>query len=515
MNDVKTVAAIDMGTNSFHLIVASTKSNGSFEIIDREKEVIRLGEGNKGDIKIISEESIQRAVLCLNRFKGIAQSYNAEIKAIATSATRESANKREFIERVYEETNLEVEVISGIEEARLIYLGILQAVPIYDKLSLCIDIGGGSTEFIFGRQGKIEYSNSLKLGAVRLTQLFFQDGIIQKENINRCRDWVKGELVSIKRENEKLNPVKIIGSSGTIISCGMMIAEMKNENIQIANNYCFSIDDLKSLEKLILKHKTTESRKSIPGLDEKRTDIIPAGIILLTTICAELNITQITISDYALREGIIIDSLNDESKDALVEHLDDIRLASVTQLSQSSKYDRDHCIQVSKLALLLFDELFELHGLSQKYRDYLKFASILHDIGYHISHSKHHKHSEYIIRNSELLGFTENDIYTIASTARYHRKSHPKKSHSDYMNLPKKNREVVKILAGILRIADSLDRTHSNIIKSLCCKLSPSEIVLEVISDGRFPEIEFWNLERRKALIEENLGRKLSIQLKN
>lgn len=424
------LAAIDIGTNSFHLIVVEVKENGSFEIVDREKEVIRLSEGSSGDIKLIKPEAVERAIVTLKRFKGIADSHSAKIRAVATSAVRESLNKIEFLKDVYYKTGIEIEVVSGIEEARLIYLGMLKAVPIYDKKVLCIDIGGGSTEFIIGEKGKILFSISLKLGAVRLSQKFFPDYKLTKDNINECRHWIDGEIFPVIRELKNHKIEHFIGSSGTIMSVGLMISALKKETFKenmILNNYEFFKDEFTAIENEVLNNRTLKQRAKIKGLDEKRADIIPSGILILSEIINHFQIPSMIISGYALREGIVIDTIqkNDENYDE--QGLTNIRLESVKNLAESCRFDKEHCEHVAELALQLFDQLYELHNLGHKEREYLDAASKLHDIGYHISHSQHHRHSMYIISNSELLGFNENEINIIANVARYHRKSHPKK----------------------------------------------------------------------------------------
>ena len=225
----KNLAAIDIGTNSFHLIVIGVKEEGNFEIIDREKEVIRLGEGSSGDIKVIKPEAVKRALDALNRFKGIADSHNASIRAVATSAVRESRNQDDFIKQVCEKTGINIEIISGVEEARLIYLGILKAVPVFDKKILAVDIGGGSTEFLVGKKGESVFSVSMKIGAVRLTQKFFPDFRVSKTRVQECRDWVEGELFQTANNIKKTNFQLCVGSSGTIMSAGLMISASKNK----------------------------------------------------------------------------------------------------------------------------------------------------------------------------------------------------------------------------------------------------------------------------------------------
>jgi len=510
----KKLAAIDIGTNSFHLVIVEITENGKFEIIDREKEVIRLSEDSTGDIKIIKPDTIARAISALKKFVGIAKSHEAEIKAVATSAVRESLNKAEFLQKVHEQTGITVEVISGVEEGRLIYLGVLQSVPVYNKRVLCIDIGGGSTEFVVGYRGKILYANSLKLGAVRLTKKFFLDYSVTNHAIKNCRKWIEGELFHISKIMEKYNIDEVVGSAGTIMATGLMIKSMdeRSTSLAILNNYKFSKKKLELVEENVLKHKKVEERKKIKGLDVKRADIIPAGIILLSTIFNQLGINELTISGYALREGIIFDSIKydiDINKTYITRG---IRTESVEQIAKSSQFDFKHCSQVAILAENLFEQLTELHKLPPKFKEYLSAAAKLHDIGYHIAHSKHHKHSQYIIVNSELLGFNENEIRTIACIARYHRKSHPKASHEEYMQLSKEWRTVTQKLSAILRIADAFDRTHHSLIKYIHVNVSKNFVTFSVENDLNNIEIELWSLSRRKGLFEEIFNKKVKVK---
>jgi len=511
----KKLAALDIGTNSFHLIVVSVLPSGNFEIIDREKEVIRLSEGNVGDIKNITPQAIERAVEAISRFKKIADSHNANMRATATSAVRESLNKNEFLTTVFERTGVEIEVISGLEEARLIYLGILKAVPIYKVKSLSIDIGGGSTEFIVGKNGKILYSNSLKLGAVRLTQRFFPDYILTNERITQARKWVEGVLAPILCPIKEQNVKIFVGSSGTIMNVGMILLALRDDSNKInpiLNNFEFTAEDLFKIENEILRRKNPEQRKQIAGIEEKRVDIIPAGIIIISTIFRLLKIEKMIISDYALREGIILDSMNkfgiggDESK------LYDIRFESIKQLAESSKYDSKHCYFVSKLAVKLFNQIKVLHNLDENAREFLEAATILHDIGYHISHAQHHRHSYYIIRNSSILGFNDTEIEIIANVARYHRKSHPKITHEGYNSLSPNQQLIVKQLSAILRVADALDRTHNSVIPNFTTTITYSKVTITLQVNDNI-DVELWSLDRRKSLFEEVFNRKIIVKV--
>ncbi len=510
----KKLAALDIGTNSFHLIVVSVSSTGNFEIIDREKEVIRLSEGNIGDIKEITVDSTNRAISAINRFNKIAESHGASLRATATSAVRESLNKNEFLEDIFNSTGVQIEVISGLEEARLIHLGILKAVPVFDLESLSIDIGGGSTEFIVGNKGEIKYSNSLKLGAVRLTQRFFPDYILTDEKINEARKWVEGVITPVISNIKSKNIEAIVGSSGTILNIGMMISALqgaeKGEN-PILNNFEFSVNDLREIETLVLSKKTPKERKSIAGLEEKRIDIIPAGVIIISEILKKLEAKKLIISDYALREGIILDSMDKLGICEGKSKLHNIRIESVKQLAESSKYDFEHCYNVAKLSVKLFDQLVALGQIDETGREYLEAASILHDIGYHISHSKHHKHSYYMIRNSSILGFNDTEIEIIANIARYHRKSHPKKLHEGFNKLSEINKELVKKLSGILRVTDAFDRTHKSKIIEFKTSVNEDSVIIELHGLTENPEVELWSFDRRKSLFEEVFNRKIIV----
>jgi len=309
LNNNHILAALDVGTNSFHLIVISADN---FEIIDRKREVIRLSEGNADDIKIILPKSIERAVETINRFKKIAELHGAKLRAIATSAVREASNRDEFTKTIFERTSVNIEVISGVEEARLIYRGIQKAIPIHDKTTLAIDIGGGSTEFILGKEGEIKFADSIKIGAVRLTQKFFPGHIITDQRVEVTRKWVKGEISKIVPHLSHSNIETFVGAAGTIMNVGLMIEAKRKgseSDSHILNNYEFSADELFRIEEEILSKRTPEERKVIQGLEEGRTDIIPAGIIIISTIFRVLKIKKMIISGYALREGIILDSM--------------------------------------------------------------------------------------------------------------------------------------------------------------------------------------------------------------
>lgn len=511
----KNLAAIDIGTNSFHLVVAEIVDINRFKVLTREKEVVRLGTGSK-DMKYLDKDAMKRGIKTLKRYKIVCENFNAVIRAVATSATREALNRNEFINNVYEETGIRIEVVSGYEEARLIYLGVLQALPVYKKKILLIDIGGGSTEFVIGKEGVVAFGQSIKVGAVRLTNKYFQNGVVKQKSIDDARTFVRSSINPIVRvlRDEKFELV--VGTSGTITNIGQMIIEnkfSKNGDTDNMNNFNYSSESLKKISKKILNADSPALRKELPGLDPKRIDIISAGVIILEQIFKELNLSSINVSNFALREGVILDSVQKAVGSESLGHLSDVRYKSVMTLAHQTNFDEHHSLLVSKLALRIFDALRERFNMTLEEREYLEAAAVLHDIGYYISHSSHHKHSYYLIRNSEMLGFNFTEIEIIANVARYHRKSHPKQKHEAYFKNDENIKQTIRRLSGILRLADGLDRGHQSKVTGLNISLGKSSLKLVLNSkDNEDLDLELWGVNRRKKLFEEEFGLKIEIE---
>lgn len=502
------LAAIDIGTNSFHLIIVEVDTNtGKFNILGREKDNVRLGSGST-DMKYLQEDAMLRGVEALKRFKSMADAANASIRAIATSAVREAGNQDEFIARVKTETGIKIEVASGIEEARYIYLGILQALPVFSKRTLLIDIGGGSTEFLIGHERNIIYDNSLKLGAIRLTQRFFTEKETDSKAVKACRRFISGYMSVVTRESSRHSFDIAVGSSGTITNIANIINVKKGGDPEAKlNNFSFTKDELSEVVNEIIEAKTVKHRLKIPGLDPARADIITAGALILEQIFKELKIKEMTISEYALREGIILDSIENQYIIKHGNHLSDIRFQSVMHVLENFRIEKEHAMHVTSLALKIFDATVKYHKLGWAEREYLEAASILHEAGAFVSHSQHHRHSYYLIRNTEMLGFTENEKEIIANVARYHRKSHPKTKHVDYAKLSSEDQLIIKKLAAILRIADGLDRSHTSSIKDFNIVTDDKTMIFTLNgSNDENTELEIWGAESKKDLFEETFG---------
>lgn len=517
------LAAIDMGTNSLHMVIVKIEPTlPAFTIIGREKETVRLGDtASKGSLK---EEVMERAIACLRRFQEIAKSLNAEqIVAVATSAVREAPNGVDFLKRIANELDLYVSLISGQEEARRIYLGVLSAMDFNNEPHAIIDIGGGSTELILGDSIEPRSLSSTKVGAVRLTAEMIKTDPISKSEFAYLQAYVRGmlerpvdELLAKLKPGEK---PRLVGTSGTIETLGMIDAlESTGAVPSPMTGYQLSLKNLQEFVTRLSKLSYGE-RLSINGMSQKRAEIILPGALILQEAMNLLGIDALTVCERSLREGIIVDwMLNRGLIENRLRFQSSIRQRSALKIAQKYQVDLEYSERVAAFCLSIFDQTKGiLHEWNAEERELLWAAAILHNSGVYISHNAHHKHSYYLIRNGELLGFSEMEIETIANLARYHRKSAPKKKHEAYQNLPKKYRQIVSQLSALLRLAVALDRRQIGAIADIKCSVNrkSSEFLMELkpVNPGDNCALELWSLDYKKEPFETEYGLKLVASL--
>jgi exopolyphosphatase/guanosine-5'-triphosphate,3'-diphosphate pyrophosphatase len=504
------LAALDIGTNSFHLVVARLLDTG-YEVVTREKETVRLGHGG-GDMKELAVDAIDRGISSLRRMQAIAAAHNATVRAVATSAVREAHNSDVFLSRARLEAKVDIEVISGLEEARLIHLGVLQAVPAFDQRLILVDIGGGSTEVLVGERSETLAARSFKLGAVRLTDRFFPGGTTSADAVSRCRSYIRSVLATFEREVQELGFDVAIASSGTAETVARMIHASRDDTpLHTFNRFEFTVAELQSITASLAKKRSSDDRRGIPGLDPARADIIVAGALVLEGVADIFGIKGFVFSEAALREGVLLDTIARLHGGAL-HHLRDVSRRSIRALAERCDDDLTHSAHVAALALQLFDSTESLHGLPTEAREYLEAGSLLANVGLVISHTKHHLHSYYVIRNSELTGLTDNEIEIIAQIARYHRKSAPKGSHLEFGRLSADDQQLVKTLAGILRVAIGLDRSHDGRVRSVTAHVDGDRLVIEADAKrGKQTGLELYTANERSTLLEEVLGRRVTV----
>ncbi|MFV0258529.1 MAG: Ppx/GppA phosphatase family protein [Acidimicrobiales bacterium] len=504
-------AAIDIGTNSIHLVVARQADGGGFEVVTTEKESVRLGSGG-GDMKRLTPEAVERGVAALTRMVETARSLGADVTAVATSAVREAENRAALVDRVEEELGLRIDVISGYEEARLIHRGVIHALSLAGERMLVVDIGGGSTEFVIAEGSDVIEARSLRLGAIRLTQRFFKNDPQRKPSrseVQRCRRYLGAELSVVAGQLGGHRPEVAVGSSGTIEAVAAMVAAGRGEEVRQFNGYRFSARELGSVVDAVTARPPAE-RDEIPGLDARRQDIIIGGVLLLDEIFTAFGLESMVISDYALREGVLFDRFP-----AGDDHLHDLRRSNALRLARQLDPDPEHAETTARLATQLFDRTTHLHGLGPAERELLDVASIVHNVGLVVAHSGHHKHSAYIIRNTnQLTGFSEEEIELIALTVRYHRKSRPSDKHPDFAALDEPTKRTVRILSGLMRVAIGLDRRRRGLVKAVSVRSVDDGIVIEPVPrlvDADL-DVEVFSANERARLLADGLDLRVCVE---
>ena len=506
------LAAIDIGTNSVHMVVARVAGNDRFEVITRLKEMVRLGSG-QGEMKHLEPDAIDRAVAALTRCRQLADSLDATVFAVATSAVREARNASDFLVRAWAESGVDVQVISGHEEARLIRLGVLQALPVWDRDMVLLDVGGGSTEVVFGRGEDVSYARSIKLGSLRMTRSFFADGVVSSKAVGACRDFVRGRLAPMLREATHLPFDVAVASSGTAEALAVMALVRDGETLpQTMNGAVLERSALGRVIDDLAGAPTVEARRQLPGIDAARADILLGGAIVIEQICDALGIDQLVISEYALREGVLLDGLH-RMRGGSLHHLSDLRRASVDHLIELCDDDPAHSVQVASLAVQLFDALGERLGLDDADAELLEAGALLANVGLFVSHSGHHKHSYYVIRNSEhLMGFTDREIELIAQVARYHRKGRPAEKHAEFAALSAEDRERVRAMVCRLRVAIGMDRNHDGAVERVVVKDEGDVVRIELVgAPGADLSLEVYTALERSNMLADQLGATVEI----
>jgi len=506
------VASIDIGTNSTHLLIAEINLElKSFAIKFTDKSTTRLGE--RDEEGNLTEESIQRALVTLKRFKEYCKSNGVnQIVTAATSAVREAPNGQNFIRRVLDETDIKIELISGSEEARLIYLGVLSGMVFEDQSYVIIDIGGGSTELILADKKDAIALTSSRVGAVRLKNDFLTKEPINFERSKFLTTFIQGSLEpsvrKIKRRSKGYRPLSMIATSGTATSLGNLILDDLGESKQKMHGYKFKRENLKNVLGKLIKMPVTEIKK-IPSLSDRRAEIIIPGALILNAAMEMLNFNELTISERSLREGLVLDWML--RKGIIKNELNiqsNIRKTTIVHQADKFGVDKTRAEKVINIAFQIYDQTKDIfhHDNDSRGKELLWAASNLYNCGKYVNISSYHKHSWYLIKNCELLGYSEAETNIIASIARYHRKNLPKKRHESWQNLiSKEDKTLVLEMSLILRLAASLDQRPEKVISSIKIKFYKNIITFELVPLNKNHELllEKWNLGLCSNAIKE------------
>ena len=535
------IAAIDVGSNSLHMVVAQADADGGVTTLWRMKEMVGLGRMSFPSRRL-SREAMDRAVTTLRRFQQAAQARQCEkVLAAATSAVREAENGGDFLERVRRELGMNIRIVSARDEARLIYLGVRHAVDLDDHPHFILDIGGGSVEFIVADNHRASLLESRKLGASRMTARYVNSDPISPGDLKSLLAHYDRELSPVCENILALRPAIALGTSGTLENLAAMCASLYGtggggggggggkgdaRNGPAGSNGGggsggggggggTSVIEREALSRLVarLLESRSKDRAALPGLDDQRKDQIVAGALLVNELFRRLDLNHIRVCKSSLREGILLDYLARHAPELSIRRtVPEPRRRSVLDLARRCNWDQAHHEQVARLCTDLFDQTLGLHGLGTEERELIEYGALLHDIGLHIAREGHHKHSQYLILNGNLKNFAPEEVRIIANIARYHRKAKPDPAaHPEYAVLSKRGKRVVNIGAALLRIADGLDRSHCGVVSGVRAKVGRHHVTITVQARGD-AELELWGARRQMELFAEVFDRTVSFE---
>lgn len=496
----RVVAFIDIGTNAIRLLVVRIVPGHLYTVITEQREPARLGEGEFPERRL-QPQAMEQALLVCRKFVELAHGHGAdEIVAVATSATREALNAEEFLHRLREEAGLHVRVISGREEARLIYSGLSSVIHLGHRKAIFLDIGGGSTEVIVGGQRRYEFLDTIGVGAVRLASLMFSPadvGPVSPRRYEQLRQYARHAAVHTIYQVNQHHADVLVGAAGTIRNLAAVAASSRR-GPDGENGDILTRAELRRVAAMLCAMPLEERRK-VPGLNPDRADIIVSGAAILDVMMEGLGFQEILVtSQGGLREGLLMDYLAQDSHDL---HRLTVRERSVLHLGRACHFDEPHAHNAQRLALELFDSAREagLHSYGDWEREILGYAALLHDIGAFLSYGNHHVHSYYLINNADLLGFHQAEMTMMALIALFHRRGLPSTDQPDFAALDREDRNRVKLLSLIVRLVESLDRSHQNVVKDACIRPSaPQELRLRMCVDGD-AQLELWGLRAREG----------------
>ena len=505
----KRLAVIDIGSNSIRLVVVEVCPGADFRILDDERESTRLASSLSTTGKL-SAKSIDATLEALRQFQRIAEGFQVHrLKAIATCAVREANNGEHFCRRALQEIGLKIDVIDAVEEAQYAFLSVKKSFDISDNNIAIADIGGASTEIVLASAGHVEEIYGTALGAVRLTESYCSKPRLLDDGYKPLIKAIDREL---KRCIGKLpfHPQVLYGSGGTLTNLASMLRAARGDESQPDWGYRIARADVRHQLDLLQK-MSLKQRRGVDGLNSDRADIIVAGLAIVDRLMRYLKVNILQVHNRGVRDGVIwkiIEHLQPQPSSAEDQEL------AIERFIVSCGADLAHARQVASIASMIFEQLYRKFDLRQRDGFLLQLAAMLQDVGYLINYDRHHKHSYQLIINSQLPGIPRHELELVANVARYHRGAKPKRKHSTFAKLDRDDQRRVRQLAGILRIAGGLDRSHTQQVESVKLELVNGKAIFTVRSSGD-AEVDIWAAQRRTVLFERAFGMKVNIHYEN
>lgn len=499
------LGAIDVGSNSIRLLVAEFDPQSGINVIDEVKDQPRLASG-LAESRRLDEFAMARAIQALTRMREVAERRGVRrLAAVATSAVREAENGKAFVDRVRREVGIPLKIIDTDAEAALSWRSVAHHFPLASGRALVADIGGGSLELIGAINGLVELNRSLPLGAVRLTEKYLFETKSRQREVERLRDRIYKRLKKVGRWREWSNAM-VIGSGGTFTNLGRMALARRGHPIEAVHGEVVKTAEVEQLLEWLCS-LSVERRRSVPGLNPQRADIILAGLAVTAELLKLVEARSLTVSAFGLREGLLLEMIGDSAP----RTADPLR--AMREFVDRCQGDRRHVEQVRVLALTLFDRLCDDLGADPAERTLLEAASLLHDVGQVVSYRKHHRHSFQLILNAERLNLTSRDRYLVALISRYHRRKGPSGKHLEYTRLASDEQDIVRRLAGVLRVADGLDRGHTSAVERVTTRVTKGKLTIRAVPKHRGTdlELECWGATRKSDVLAKELRREVVV----
>lgn len=500
-----TLCAIDVGSNAMRLAIGFMDHNRKLHVVEEMREPIRLGLDvfTKGSI---SKETTSRSIEAFKRFKDLIEQHHVlKVRAVATSALRESQNREAFIRKIQQATGIELKTITAEEEALLVYLAVSKKIPLDSKTAMLVDIGGGSVEITLARNGKILATESFQMGAVRLLQVLEREKYGEVKFNKMVQEYVEAAR---KRFNQKLAGEKIdlcVGTGGNLDA----LIILKDQLLHKKDASYVTRSELEAILSKVRKY-SYDDRITKLGLRPDRADVIIPAATALLQILEVSHSNRVYIPNVGVKEGLLIDMVSEFLTGKPPLHRDEV-MTSVRRTGEKYSYDEEHSETVSRLALDLFDKTRNLHRLGDDNKLLLETAARLHDIGQFVSYAAHHKHSYYLIKASQLIGLNPEQVEVVANIARYHRKAMPKATHENYRLLNPKEKVTVCKLAALLRVADAMDHDHSGRVQGINVQFKKPHFSLRMLGQGDLL-LERWALLKKCDLFEKVFKLKFSVK---
>lgn len=501
-------AAVDIGSNSVRMMAADV-SHGETRILAQDREVTRLGESVFRSGRI-SKEALDLLCATLARMSAAYSRLDVlAMRAVATSAVRDAGNQDDFLQRTSSALGAKVEIISGPEEARLIHLGVDARWPRPKERTLIIDVGGGSAELIISQNGQLIDAVSKPLGAVRLTEVFLENDPPRTEELHRMNGYIEEKLKAFVKEHGHEKFDRAVATSATaaaLVSAANQIPRAKREEADRARATVSQIQELLAT----LARSDVSARRKMTGIGPKRAEIVTAGAAVFLGVGQLFGLKSLYYCSAGVRDGIIADLAARGVGRELVQ-LSREQRSVVEGMARRYGVSLRHARHVALLAQRLFETLQPVHQLPPAAGKLLEAGAYLHDIGHFVSATSHHKHSAYLVANSDLPGFTDKERLTIAALCRFHRKSMPQPRHTHFQALEAESKRVVTALASLLRIADALDRGHEQKVKHLSSIVRDGTLTLVIQADGD-SDLEIWAANEAAGAFRETYSKPLTIQ---